>query len=146
MNAVNATLTVQKFQAANGETCIAYNVLWDNCSSPKITACSLWEKFGKRRVYVDAILCGNGKVFAKLGYICLDTNKLVMLADKVATRAMWAEFIEDVKFIAPAPAKKEICRRSIMRRAHEIARGLQGDRAACLSFALKQAWAEAKAA
>lgn len=47
--------------------------------------------------------------------------------------------------LRPVAAKKNICRTSIMRRAHEIARTLQGDRAACMSFALKQAWAEAKA-
>lgn len=45
---------------------------------------------------------------------------------------------------APA-APKKICRRSIMRRAHEIARSLEGDRAAVMSEALKMAWAEAKA-
>lgn len=145
--AVAPQITVQKFQAANNATCVAYNVLWDNCSSPKITVCSLWEKFGKRRVYVDAVLTGNGKVFAKLGYICLDTNKFVMVADKVTTRQMWAEFVADCKFVEAAPAApKKICRRAVMRRAHEIAAMLQGDRAACLSFALKQAWAEAKAA
>lgn len=47
--------------------------------------------------------------------------------------------------LRPVTAKKSICRRSIMRRAHEIARSLQGDRIACMSEAMKQAWAEAKA-
>ena len=147
---VPAQITVEKFQAANGMICVVENAVWENTSSPKVTVCSLWEKFGKRRVYVDAVLCGNGKTFAKLGYICLDTNKFVMVADKVTTRQMWAEFIADCSFVAPAAAApaqpKTICRRSIMRRAHEIARTLQGDRLAIMSEAMKQAWAEAKAA
>ena len=50
----------------------------------------------------------------------------------------------------PAPAapatKKTICRRAVMVRAHQIAKGLQGDRLAIMSAAMKQAWAEAKAA
>ena len=145
--AVAPKITNQEFQAANGMICKVENAVWENTSSPKVTVCSLWEKFGKRRVYVDAVLCGNGKTFAQLGYICLDTNKFVMVADKVTTRQMWNEFITDCKFVAAAPAaKKTICRRAIMRRAHEIAKGLQGDRIAIMSEAMKMAWAEAKAA
>lgn len=136
----------QEFQAANGMICKIENAIWENTSSPKITVCNLWEKHGKRRVYVDAVLTGNGSVFASLGYICLDTNKFVMSANKVTTRQMWAEFIADCSFVASAAPKKAICRKAIMRRAHEIAATLEGDRLACMSYAMKAAWAEAKAA
>lgn len=47
--------------------------------------------------------------------------------------------------LRPVTAPKTICRRSIMRRAHEIAKTLQGDRIAIMSAAMRQAWAEAKA-
>lgn len=47
--------------------------------------------------------------------------------------------------LRPVTAPKAICRRSIMKRAHEIAKTLQGDRIAIMSAAMRQAWAEAKA-